>query len=528
MDPLKAFPAFGPPIERMRNVGCEAFGPPVKGRCTSQGMSSVKFAEAGGSKPSVAELASFASRANEINLGGSDDFVDLGDDLGIGLLSNPNKIAPSPKLGTPHQINIDGGRGGGSDFGRGSSEMPQIQIKPVDDLGIVDLDAAPGTADIRIKHEPAEPAPFVINMGGNGGGGGMMEPRQTASGLSPEEENRKKQELLTKLQRLDANGIKGMRMTMSNSLEEIKSEYDKLTDSRNLEASIRFQRNALMTFVTGVEMVNDKFGHKLPMKPRLKGWSESVHTNIEDFDEIFEELYDLYKDSAKMHPMVRLVGTLGVSATMYHLTNSMAERSGIPGMGDLLNENPDLRAQFAAAAAAKMGGLGQFMNAASGMGGPPGMMPPGMMGSGPAPMGSGFTRPPPTPPRTGVSGRGPMMSADDGTQPRAARREMRGPVGVDDVLKAFEAERNMQQNVPIAPSHGGVFSPNGPPPTPPRGVSILREGVGSSVDPMADFLAGGGDDNGSIGSGSTMNPERRRGRKRAAATPVGATLNLNV
>jgi hypothetical protein len=488
---------------------------------------SVKFAEAGSNKPSVSELATFASRANEINLGGSDDFVDLGDDLGIGLLSNSSKVAPSPRLGTPRQVSMGGGD---NDFGSRPSEMPQIHIKPVDDLGLVDLDAAPGVADIRIHREP-EPAPFVIN----GGGGGNEIRVSGTPGLSQEDENRKKQELLTKLQRLDANGIKGLRMTMSNSLEEIQTEYNKLTDSRNLEASIRFQRNALMTFVTGVEMVNDKFGNKLPVKPRLKGWSESVHTNIEDFDEIFEELYDLYKDSAKMHPMVRLVGTLGVSATMYHLTNSMAERSGIPGMGDLLNENPELRAQFAAAAAAKMGGLGQFMNAASGMG-PPGMMPPGMGGGpgmmgGPAPMGASFTRPaPPSPPtRGGANSRGPLNSVDEFAGPEAAapraRREMRGPVGVDDVLKAFEAERAMQQNVSIAPSHGGVFSPNGPPPTPPRGVSILREGVGSSVDPMADFLAG---DNGSVGSGSTMNPERRRGRKRAVATPVGATLNLNV
>jgi hypothetical protein len=45
---------------------------------------------------------------------------------------------------------------------------------------------------------------------------------------------------------------------------------------------------------------------------------------------------------------------------------------------------------------------------------------------------------------------------------------------------------------------------------------------------MAEFLNGAGDDAGSIGSGSTMNTERRRGRKRAVATPVGTTLNLNV
>jgi hypothetical protein len=320
-------------------------------------------------------------------------------------------------------------------------------------------------------------------------------------------------------------------MTMTNSLAEIKAEHDKLTDSRNLEASIRFQRNALMTFVTGVEMVNDKFGDRLPMKPRLKGWSESVHTNVEDFDEIFEELYDLYKDTAKMHPMIRLVGTLGVSATMYHLTNTMAERSGIPGMADLLHENPELQRQFAQAAAAKMGGgLGNFMNAASGFGSSSG--PSRQQGGpGPEPMGSPFMPKPPSPPRTGANTRVPFNVAaaavEEVPQVQRARREMRGPHGVDDILKAFEAERQMQSGPSINTVHATVFTPSGPPPTPPRGIQIMREGVGSSLDPLGEF-AMGGSDSGSIGTESTMNPERRRGRRRAVATPVGSTLNLNV
>ncbi len=83
--------------------------------------------------------------------------------------------------------------------------------------------------------------------------------------MSADEEARKKQEYLTKLRRLENDGLRGQRMTMQNSLAEIKAEYDNLTDSKNLEASIRFQRNALMTFVSGVEMVNDKFGNKLPV-----------------------------------------------------------------------------------------------------------------------------------------------------------------------------------------------------------------------------------------------------------------------
>jgi hypothetical protein len=70
---------------------------------------SVQFAE-GSSKPSVAELASFASRAKEIDIGG-DDIVELGDDLGMSLLTNQNKVAPSPK----RQVNFGSGSSGGSD-----------------------------------------------------------------------------------------------------------------------------------------------------------------------------------------------------------------------------------------------------------------------------------------------------------------------------------------------------------------------------------------------------------------------------
>jgi hypothetical protein len=490
---------------------------------------SVQFAESGGSgKPSGVDLAAFANRAKEIDIGG-DDLVDLGDDLGIGLIANTNKISPSPRgnAAPSRQVNVGGGGGGG--------DIPRIQINPVDDLEVVNLDAGPGASDIRITRDGggfAESAPFVINAGGGGSapheydGFDASAPVKTGSGLSAEEETRLKQNYLTKLQRLENGGIKGQRMTMSNSLEDIKAEHDKLTDSRNLEASLRFQRNALMTFVTGVEMVNDKFGNRLPVKPRLKGWSESVHTNIEDFDEIFEELYDLYKDKAKMHPMMRLVGTLGVSATMYHLTNSMAEKSGVPGMSDLLNENPELQRQFAQAMAAKMGGgLGNFMSAASGFGGPPG----GGGGGGPMPAPMGYGAPPPTPPRAAPTNtRVPFNSAAAAQEsgPRV-RREMRGPNGVDDILKAFETERLMQQaSNPVATQHAGVFTPAGPPPTPPSRVSILREGVGTMADPMADFIIGG--DGESIGSGSTMNTDRRRGRRRAVATPVGATLDLNV
>jgi len=481
---------------------------------------SVQFAPSSGGPPPGVDLNAFASRAKEIEVGGMDDIVDLGDDFGASLLANPSKMPPSPKPGSG-SVNVNLG---------GTGDIPQISIKPVEIDDVVNLDAAPGAGDIKINRGGGggfdEPPPFVINTG-SGSSSLVGSGEEGGSRLSPEEENRKKQEYLTKLQRLRGSGLEGARMTMSNSLAEIKAEYDKLTDSRNLEASIRFQRNALMTFVSGVEMVNDKFGHRLPVKPRLKGWSESVNTNIEDFDEIFEELYDLYKDKAKMHPMIRLIGTLGVSATMYHLTNSMAERSGIPGMADMMNDDPELQRIIAAKMAAKMGGLGQFMSAAGGFGGPPQPMAPsmGMGGAGPAPMG-GAPRPPTPPGRSaGMDTRGGFNQAAAASEPPRARREMRGPaVDVSDLVKAFEMESQMASTPPISGAHAGVFTPTGPPPTPPRGVQILREGVGTRADPLSEFM-----DDASIGTSSTMNTERRRrGRPRAAVTPVGATLSLNV
>ena len=490
---------------------------------------SVQFAEAApsSSKPSIAELASFASKAQEI--GGGDDIIELGDDLGMGLLANMGKVAPSPSRNS--------GSGSGSGSSRQvntsfqlNSDAPRINLKPVDDMEVVNLDSTNGIGDISIQ-KSSEPAPFVIRPDGFSSGSSGSSEQQKPAGLTPEEEVKEKQKYLTKLRRLEANDIKGARMTMQNSLDDIKAEHDKLVDSRNLEASIRFQRNALMTFVTGVEMVNDKFGHRLPIKPKLKGWSESVHTNVEDFDEIFEELYDMYKDQAKMHPLLRLAGTLGVSATMYHLTNTMAERSGVPGMADLLNENPELQRQFAAAAAAKMGGLGQFMSAAGGFGSSSASA--SSSGPGPAPMGSSFPyqTAPPSPPKT-ASARVPFnvaAAAPPSDSAPSIRREMRGPTnnGVDDILRAFEAERAQKSSLnPIGSEHAGVFTPAGPPPASPRRVQILREGVGSSSDPLAEFL----DDDGSVGSGGTMNTEaaRRRGRKRAVATPVGSTITLNV
>ena len=72
-----------------------------------------------------------------------------------------------------------------------------------------------------------------------------------------------------------------------------------------------------------------------------------------------------YKSKASMAPEMKLLFQLGGSALMVHMTNSMF-KSSMPGMDDIMRQNPELMQQFTSAAVNSMGqnspGLGGFMN----------------------------------------------------------------------------------------------------------------------------------------------------------------------
>jgi hypothetical protein len=97
----------------------------------------------------------------------------------------------------------------------------------------------------------------------------------------------------------------------------------------------------------------------------LDGWSEQINENIDDFDDIFAELHEKYKSKAKMAPELRLMMQLAGSGMMIHMTNTMF-KSAIPGMDDIMRQNPDLMNQFTKAAVNSMEntnpGLSGFMN----------------------------------------------------------------------------------------------------------------------------------------------------------------------
>jgi hypothetical protein len=167
---------------------------------------------------------------------------------------------------------------------------------------------------------------------------------------------------LRKLEALEQKGVTlSKRYSMDSSLDEMKGEYEYIIAEKEQKNSVQFQGKVLTTIITGLEFLNGKFD---PFDIKLDGWSEQINENLDDYDEIFAELHDKYKSKAKMAPELKLLFQLAGSGMMIHMTNTMF-KSAIPGMDDIMRQNPDLMQQFTKAAVNSMEktspGLGGFM-----------------------------------------------------------------------------------------------------------------------------------------------------------------------
>jgi hypothetical protein len=439
----------------------------------------------------------------------------LGSGMDIGIeLSDPNDT---------FGVNMISNRGGSSSAptkqfsfnptapASGISGLSEIEIGSVEPLQPITLDLGIGGPMSGLSG-PSAPIEIQFSKDTSpnfSGGGSLFSNLQSAplasSSLAPapaprlsaEEEKTQKSDLISKLQRLESKGIAvSRRYTMDNTLDEIKQEYERLVDSRNLEASLRFQRQALMSVVTGMEWLNGRFD---PFDIKLDGWSESVHENVEDFDEIFEELYDKYKERGKMPPEARLVMALAGSGFMCHVSNTFL-RSRMPSMDDVLRNNPDMARQFAAAAAKQAGpGFGNFMSMAMGGAGPSAAQGPGPAPA-PGPQAGSFFGANGAPPMAQV----PQSVASMEPPRQTARREMKGPSGVDDILKTFEEVRRNEI------VEGNVMGQ-------PDQMSQPALNAAMEIQSMAS------DD-----IGSMTESVRQRGGRRRRAAPLGSTMELNV
>lgn len=160
---------------------------------------------------------------------------------------------------------------------------------------------------------------------------------QPSSGYKSVDEE--KADLLNKLTRLEKKGFTiNKKLSMYSPVEDIRSEVKRITYSIEVDQSVKFSRRMLIACVTGLEFLNEKYS---PLDIHLKGWSESVMENINDYDQVFEELYAKYRTKMQVAPEIKLILMLSGSAMMYHLTSTMF-KAAIPNVNDVLKQNPEL------------------------------------------------------------------------------------------------------------------------------------------------------------------------------------------
>ena len=257
--------------------------------------------------------------------------------------------------------------------------------------------------------------------------------------LSAEELLKQKFKYLRKLEDLEKKGVKLTKnYNMDSSLAEMQGEYENIISEKEKSNAVQFQGKMLMACVTGLEFLNNKFD---PFDIKLDGWSEQINENLDDYDEIFGELHEKYKSKAKMAPELKLLFQLGGSAIMLHMTNTMF-KSAMPGMDDIMRQNPELMQQFTQAAVNSMGetspGFSGFMNNVMGSDVPP------------PPMATQSQPPPNRPNRPDISfARGQQSMGVDPTDnyesanippQRSSRPEMKGPSDINSILGGLKSK----------------------------------------------------------------------------------------
>jgi len=354
----------------------------------------------------------------------------MGDILGVDFLTNPKITETSADIKLPDLGTIELPSFGEVDVSA-PSEAPKL-VPSFEDVG-------PTETNDGFKNLNAEPL-F---------GSSRSQPRMSEENLMKE-----KYEIMRKFDRLQKLGVPmRKRFTMDSPLEEMKMELEFIRREKAMDQTIKQFCDWYITGMSALEWGSKNVPLVQAFGLKLDGLSESAQMNVGDMEEDFEELYELYGDKLKMHPLVRIPIRTCMMVYMVHLTNQMAAKAPIPNMDQILRSNPDIARQLSMAA---MQQQTQSMRPSA-----PSQAPlPAYAPRQPAP--------PPPPPSNPLAGLSSFMSSmippappqnampkvkipgitktpKPNPQPEIARiptppaKEMKGPVNIDDLLKSVNS-----------------------------------------------------------------------------------------
>ena len=269
--------------------------------------------------------------------------------------------------------------------------------------------------------------------------------------MSDEALMKEKYEILRKFERLSKLGVPmRKRFTIDSPLEEMKMELEFIKREKSMDATIKQFSEWFVTGMSAMEWSSKNVSLMKAFGLQLDGLSEAAQMNVVDLEDDFEELYDLYGENMKMHPLVRIPLRTCMMIYMVHLTNQMTRKAPIPNIDDIMRQNPDIARQLASAAMQNQ--TQQMRNAAPQ---PPPSNPLGglmsfmQQGVPPAPPPNMIPKQPESKPIQIVA---PKKSAMKAPAPAPAPLpEMKPPVSIDELLKDIKST--------VLPPPG-----NGPPP----------------------------------------------------------------
>ena len=212
-------------------------------------------------------------------------------------------------------------------------------------------------------------------------------------------------------------------------------ELEFIKREKSMDATIKQFSEWFVTGMSAMEWSSKNVALMKAFGLQLDGLSEAAQMNVVDLEDDFEELYDLYGENMKMHPLVRIPLRTCMMIYMVHLTNQMTRKAPIPNIDDIMRQNPDIARQLAAAAMQNqtqqmrnaapqpppsnpLGGLMSFMQQSVPPAPPPNLIPkvseskPIRIASIPEPKKSAMKQPTP-PPAAPVEIKGPSTNIDD-------------------------------------------------------------------------------------------------------------------
>lgn len=169
--------------------------------------------------------------------------------------------------------------------------------------------------------------------------------------MSEEATQREKYEILRKFERLSKLGVPmRKRFTIDSPLEEMKMEMEFIRREKSMDTTIKQFSEWFVTGMSAMEYGSKNVGMLKAFGLQLDGLSEAAQMNVAELEDDFEELYDLYGENMKMHPLVRIPLRTCMMVYMVHLTNQMTRKSAIPNIDEIMRQNPDIARQLASAA----------------------------------------------------------------------------------------------------------------------------------------------------------------------------------